>query len=706
MMFKKIFQSIRRHSVKTNLLVSLLLLFLVSTVQASVEEMVTSMSLEQLLEVRVESAAFFTESASLSPGSVYIIDVPKATRGAVRTTRDILYMDAPGVIVQQHARHGTLVGMRGVWIDNNAKSMFMLDGQQLNPRTHFGYTVGMQSPLLGDIQRLEVVRGPGAIRHGAGAINGVMNYIPKTGTQNPGGFASVEYGGKENLYRAETGYGTAFGPGRDLYLYAGVFDAQGFVDDYSARGYDWNPDLKIDPSTRVHGQKRPGVRMSAYLNQGELSWNTFYQEITPSSNADAYTKAQYFHSAVFGTRPKITHSFSRQEELEVSAGLTLMEHGREELPESWNQADSGGSEAHVNLETIFRTTRFDGHRLALGTLMGYRRFSQKEQYFQSDYDENFEAVNMRWKEWSLFAEDQYEILDNLIITAGVRYDYELHDDRDYQACEESMDNLSYRITAAMALDKNMVIKADYQQGFRTPDANYYATIGSLNQKANKIGQGNVYALKPETMDSWSLSLINEMLGRKLHTELTGFYNQYHDLLKWGNYKDVLAPGVYADLESGYGADSLYGFLNTPQGVRTWGMESSCMARIFDNTEVKASYTYTRTSEEAANTYPYPRHMGKLGLGQYFFGQDLYVNLAAVYHQGKGWSRDQESFLTARNRIQVDGSAAYQLTQNLRVKVLIQNLFKEDVPPAVNYIPREGGLGYAHRFWYLSLDYKF
>ena len=186
------------------------------------------MSLEQLMEVEIAVASFFKVSTAKAPGYVLAYNMDDIGIGSVRTIADLLELHAPGNSVGGHQRQGRLHGVRGIMIDNNAKTLYMRDGQQINYRMHFGYMIGLLSPMLGDIQRVEIINGPGAILHGSGAINGLINEIPKTGQSHPGFFTRYEYGVREKSHLSEVGYGLQYGEKRDVYIYGGRYCASGF----------------------------------------------------------------------------------------------------------------------------------------------------------------------------------------------------------------------------------------------------------------------------------------------------------------------------------------------------------------------------------------------------------------------------------------------------------------------------------------------
>lgn len=185
------------------------------------------LSLEDLLNLKIESTGFFSMDAAKVPGTVYVVSEDDLEQTSARDLGEILDFRIPGIYGGVHAMHGPLFGVRGIAIDNNGKTLVMQDGQILNGRTHYGYPF-YSLPLLGDIQSVEIINGPGAIVHGSGAINGFVNIIPKNGLDDQGTFIQYRHGFKENLHQFEMGHGSHWNTGYS-YVYAGMVQAQGFV---------------------------------------------------------------------------------------------------------------------------------------------------------------------------------------------------------------------------------------------------------------------------------------------------------------------------------------------------------------------------------------------------------------------------------------------------------------------------------------------
>ncbi|NRA37914.1 MAG: TonB-dependent receptor plug domain-containing protein [Planctomycetes bacterium] len=186
------------------------------------------LSLADLISLKATSVSFFPVAIAEAPVSVWAIDSKGIEELPVRNIDELLRYHVPGIHVSRHAFTGMLMGHRGILIDNNAKTLVMWNGQQLNQRMHFGSSLMQLQPFLGDIDRMEVVQGPGALVHGSGAIGGFINIVSKTGSSHPGTRARIGYEHTSKLWVGEVGQGWITEGGHDWYVHAGLARAEGF----------------------------------------------------------------------------------------------------------------------------------------------------------------------------------------------------------------------------------------------------------------------------------------------------------------------------------------------------------------------------------------------------------------------------------------------------------------------------------------------
>jgi iron complex outermembrane receptor protein len=130
---------------------------------------------------------------------------------------------APGVHVARIDANKWAVGVRGFASSLTRSVLVMIDGRSVYTPLFAGTYWEMQDVLLEDVERIEVIRGPGGSLWGANAVNGVINVITRSSRETQGGFATV---GGGTVERAQIGvrYGGAAGERLTYRVYAKAFD--------------------------------------------------------------------------------------------------------------------------------------------------------------------------------------------------------------------------------------------------------------------------------------------------------------------------------------------------------------------------------------------------------------------------------------------------------------------------------------------------
>lgn len=164
------------------------------------------LSVEELLDVDVTSVSKYPEKLSTAAGAIAVLTQEDLARAGVNNLPDALRL-IPGLEVARVDAHTWAISARGFNDIFANKLLVMMDGRTIYTPLFSGVFWEVQDTLLEDIDRIEVVRGPGATLWGANAVNGVINIITKNardtqgwlvsagGGSEVGGFASVRYGG-------------------------------------------------------------------------------------------------------------------------------------------------------------------------------------------------------------------------------------------------------------------------------------------------------------------------------------------------------------------------------------------------------------------------------------------------------------------------------------------------------------------------------
>jgi len=179
-----------------------------------------SLSLEELINIEVTSASKKAEHLSEAAAAVYVITSDDIRRMGVTTIAEALRM-APGVQVSRIDGSTWAITSRGFIGSFANKLLVLIDNRSAYTPLFSGVYWDVQDVLLEDIDRIEVVRGPGGTLWGANAVNGVINVITKNSEETQGvlvtagagtyehGYGAVRYGGQISngiAYRAYAKY--------------------------------------------------------------------------------------------------------------------------------------------------------------------------------------------------------------------------------------------------------------------------------------------------------------------------------------------------------------------------------------------------------------------------------------------------------------------------------------------------------------------
>ena len=165
------------------------------------------LSLEELGEVQVTSVSRKSESLSSAAAAVHVITADDIRRTGVTVLAEALRM-VPGLEVARANSRQWAISARGFNAVFANKLLVLMDGRTLYTPLFSGVFWEETDTVLEDIDRIEVIRGPGATLWGANAVNGVINIITKSAKQTQGtlisggggieerGFGTVRYGGR------------------------------------------------------------------------------------------------------------------------------------------------------------------------------------------------------------------------------------------------------------------------------------------------------------------------------------------------------------------------------------------------------------------------------------------------------------------------------------------------------------------------------
>ncbi|MGC1521061.1 MAG: TonB-dependent receptor [Steroidobacteraceae bacterium] len=180
------------------------------------------LNVEDLMNVEVTSVARHPEKLLESASAIQVITQEDIRRSGATSIPEALRL-ADNLQVAQKNSHDWAISARGFNTDLANKLLVMIDGRTVYTPLYSGVFWDVQDYLLEDIDRIEVISGPGGALWGANAVNGVINIITKSAKDTQGWYADVG-GGSQPQDFAGARYGGPLAGDGSFRVYAKYFD--------------------------------------------------------------------------------------------------------------------------------------------------------------------------------------------------------------------------------------------------------------------------------------------------------------------------------------------------------------------------------------------------------------------------------------------------------------------------------------------------
>ena len=199
-----------------------------SEIDSSAMQRLEKLNLEELLQAKIAPPPSLTRTAKrLIPAAVTTITREQIDRSAARSLDELLEIYVPGLQIMFKDTGGHPLGFRGIISDRNNKFLILVHGRIMNERTTSGAIPERFLSMLGDIEQIEVVRGPGSAIYGPGAIAGVVSITTYNGLSFEGTDVKVRQGFIEQFSSFEMRHGTKMSENSGLFVYYGIDTYQG-----------------------------------------------------------------------------------------------------------------------------------------------------------------------------------------------------------------------------------------------------------------------------------------------------------------------------------------------------------------------------------------------------------------------------------------------------------------------------------------------
>lgn len=545
--------------------------------------------IEDLLNIEVTSVARQQQSLSESAAAVYVITQDDIRRSGVTSIPELLRM-VPGLDVAQITANTWAISARGFHAQFANKMLVLMDGRTLYTPLFTGVVWDTQDTLLLDIDRIEVIRGPGASVWGTNAVNGVINIITKNARDTQGGLFTA-IGGSEDRGVGGLRYGGALQNGAAYRVYAKSFTRNAFQREAggeAADGWDaFRTGFRIDGS--VAGRDSLTIQGDAYSGRSgntitELSFSPPYE--TPADIGESVAGAN-----VLGRWSRATSATS---------GLSLQLY----LDTYDRQSDLFG-ERRVTYDADFQHHFAPArkHQLVWGA-QSRRTADRTNDTFTIAFTPDHRADNY----FSAYVEDLVSLADGRWrLTLGSKFEY-----NDYIKFE-----IEPTARVLLRLGDRSIAWAAYSHATRSPartDRHLRANLaafptGGPVALVSTFGGPGVAGEEAHAFEIGYRAQVSDAVS----FDAAAFYNQYHDLRT--------AESGTPFLETSPPPDHLvipFVLANKAHG-HAYGAEVACSWRVTDHWKLSGWYAFLKVDidlDETSTAAPpveadAPRHVAYL-----------------------------------------------------------------------------------------------
>jgi iron complex outermembrane receptor protein len=528
------------------------------------EESLESLSAKDVIvpqmDVVVSTVSRTESTVGRSPAAVYVLTNEMIRRSGARNIPEALRL-VPGVQVARINANTYAISIRGFNQQFANKLLVQIDGRTVYTPLFAGVFWDVQDVLLEDVERIEIIRGPGATVWGANAVNGVINVITKRaqdtqglfvegGGGNERGFASARIGGQSGDFSWRT-YGKWFD--RD----AGLSLAGNASDDWQMGRFgfrtDWQPN-----------------RCDTITFQGDYYDGDAGQFLRTPTAVFPFVQTGPQNKSLAGGNALVR--WSRQIDEDSDWSLQFYYDRTERTLESTNFRENRDT---VDVDFQYRFGWSDYHSIIWG--FGYRNTRDK---IRNAFGLRFLPTDRADDRFSFFVQDKMTLLDDrLYFTVGSKFSWNDYTGFEIQPTARLLYTPSERQTAWASVSRAVRVpsRAADDLLLLTPPTSVpiFPTFSAVQGNRNNVS---------EQLLSWEMG-IREAPTDNFYWDLAVFYNQYKDL-------SSIMPGLP-------GIDPITGVFAVPlnlvngQEAETYGCELASTWQINRCWTMRGAYSFLR-----------------------------------------------------------------------------------------------------------------
>ncbi len=466
----------------------------------------TVLSLEDLMNVEVTSVSKKEQRLSGAAAAIYVITQEDIRRSGATNIPDVLRM-APGVDVEQIDGHVWAVTIRGFSDRYANKVLVLIDGRSVYSPTYSGVNWDQQNVPLEDIERIEVIRGPGGTVWGANAVNGVINIITKSAKATQGGLVTAAAGSNGDA-QGLVQYGGKIGPGGNYRVF-GNYDNFGNLTAANGRPAPDNWHMS-------HGGFRSDwdlSRRDTLTVQGDLLGMHAGDNITVTFINALPLQATINNRTALAAGNMLTR-WNRT--LSPTADMSLQAYY-----DDYDRREDGGLESRKTFDLDFH------HRFAIGSRhdivwgAGYRVTSDNiTPHFESIFIPQRRTDNL----FSVFIQDEIRLANSVKLTLGSKIEHNGYTGREY----EPSGQLVWTPTKQQAIWIS-VARAIRQPARTDTDVEVAASVFPLaNSTFGVVDLAGVSQRETERVIAYQLGY-RAQVAKRVTLDLAGFSNFYANI---------------------------------------------------------------------------------------------------------------------------------------------------------------------------------
>lgn len=523
------------------------LLFSCGWGKAARGQSIKTMSLEELGNIEVTAQSKEPEQVWRTPAAIAVLTQEDIRRLGATNIPELLRM-LPGVFVGTVNSNQWAVGVRG-FTSNFSKSLLVLiDGRSVYTPLFGGVYWHVQDLVLEDIERIEVIRGPGGTVWGQNAVNGVINIITKKSDATRGALSTTVAGNLE-LYNGEARWGGAVGKDFTYRVFG-----KGFL-----RGPEIHPDGdNYDAWHMMRGGFRTDWtdhKDDTLTVQGDI-----YQGITPRRVGLVDTEDPVSGGDVLG---RWSHDFLNGSNFYVQGYIDRT--NREGLV-------GGIRQITFNLDGVVKLEAGTRNTLVMG--VNYR--SNPTQFTQHESGVDFLPHEQNYLLYSLYGQDEIKIIPKrLSLTLGVKEEHNPFTGWEVQPSARLLFRASEHQTVWASISRAVRIPSQLEEDFRL--------TAPITPTLELLVGGNKN-FETETLLGYEAGY-RQLITSNFYIDVAGFFNEYRQLQ--GMLPAVIANDPVVN-EPAY--TILYG--NTVQGS-TRGIEFAPDWKVTSRWRLGGAYSLLR-----------------------------------------------------------------------------------------------------------------